>query len=524
MQARKSALQQLKQASKCLQCAAIAPRNATLRASSRSYVTNTTAEIQPHSTRPTTSSLGLRCRATGPSRRTYAAISAAELQFGQPVHETHPHLLRAGEITPGITAQEYADRRSKLAASLPPNGIAILASSDTKYRSGAVFYEFHQEPNFLYLTGFNEPEAVAVIQRIGSGSDYIFHLFLRPKDAKAEQWDGARSGEQAALDVFNADESADINKLHFLLPPLISAASEVYTDMAKCSGLGLFFRNQEAPPNDFQKMLKDRKVKPLRPLMNELRILKSEAEIANMRMAGKISGRSFTNAMRQQWTKEKDLGAFFDYDFKIGGCEATAYIPVIAGGQNSLSIHYVRNNDVLKDGEMVLVDAGGEYGGYIADITRTWPINGKFTDPQRDLYEAILGVQRSSVSLCRESANVTLDKIHQITEFGLKDSLQRLGFNMSGNALETLFPHHVGHYVGLDVHDCPGYPRTVPLKAGHCVTVEPGIYVPDDERWPAHFRGIGIRIEDSVCVQDDSPLVLTTEAVKEVVDIEALRD
>jgi intermediate cleaving peptidase 55 len=152
--------------------------------------------------------------------RTYASISAAELQFGQPVHETHPHLLRAGErrspmnpvqpllttpVTPGITAQEYADRRSRLAASLPNNGIAILASSNTKYRSGAVFYEFHQEPNFFYLTGFNEPEAVAVIQKVGS-TDYNFHLFVRPKDPKAEQWDGARSGERAVLDVWNADE------------------------------------------------------------------------------------------------------------------------------------------------------------------------------------------------------------------------------------------------------------------------------------------------------------------------------
>lgn len=271
-------------------------------------------------------------------------------------------------------------------------------------------------------------------------------------------------------------------------------------------------------------MLKDSKLKSLKPLIHEIRIVKSEAEIANMRIAGKISGRAFTNAMRQQWTKEKDLGAFFDYAFKTGGCETTAYIPVVAGGENSLSIHYVRNNDVLQDGEMVLVDAGGEYGGYIADITRSWPVNGNFTDPQKDLYEAILKVQRSSVSLCRESANMTLDKIHQITEHGLRDALKQIGFDMSGNALETLFPHHVGHYIGLDVHDCPGYSRQVPLKAGHCVTVEPGIYVPDNERWPAHFRGISIRIEDSVCVQADSPLVLTAEAVKEVVDIEALRD
>lgn len=459
---------------------------------------------------------------TSQFHRSYASVSATELQFGQPVYETHPHLLRPGEVTPGITAQEYADRRAKLAASLPDKAIAILASSDTKYRSGAVFYEFHQESNFFYLTGFNEPDAVAVIQR--NGADYKFNLFLRPKDPKAEQWDGARSGEQAALDVFNADESGDINQLHTLLPPLISGATEVYTDIAKCSGFGRFFRSQDSPPNDFQKMIKDSKVKPLRSFMNELRIMKSEAEIANMRLAGKYSGRAFTNAMRQQWTKEKDLGAFLDFDFKIQGCDTTAYVPVIAGGKNALSIHYVRNDDVLRNDQIVLVDAGGEYGGYIADITRSWPVNGKFSDAQRDLYEAILKVQRSSISLCTEAANMTLDKIHQITERGLKEALQQLGFDMSGNALDVLFPHHVGHYIGLDVHDCPGYTRSVSLKSGHCVTVEPGIYVPDDERWPVHFRGIGIRIEDSVCVQEDSPLVLTTEAVKEIVDIEALRD
>jgi intermediate cleaving peptidase 55 len=319
-------------------------------------------------------------------------------------------------------------------------------------------------------------------------------------------------------------QSGDINHLHELLPPLISGASEVYTDIVKCSGFGRFFRDQDLVPNDFQRMIKDSKVKPLKPLMHELRIIKSKSEIANMRLAGKFSGRAFTNAMRHQWTKEKELGAFLDYDFKIAGCDTTAYVPVIAGGQNALSIHYVRNDDVLQDGQIVLVDAGGEYGGYIADITRSWPINGRFSDPQKDLYEAILRVQRSTVSLCRESANMTLDKLHQITEHGLIEALKQLGFDMSGDALDVLFPHHVGHYIGLDVHDCPGYARSVRLKAGHCVTVEPGIYVPDDFRWPEHFRGIGIRIEDSVCVQDDSPLVLTTEAVKEIVDIEALRN
>ncbi|KAI4255124.1 MAG: hypothetical protein L6R35_007521, partial [Caloplaca aegaea] len=163
-----------------------------------------------------------------------------------------------------------------------------------------------------------------------------------------------------------------------------------------------------------------------------------------------------------------------------------------------------------------------EYGNYITDITRTWPISGHFTPPQKDLYNAILTTQRKCISLCRASASNSLDRIHQIAEETLKDSLNGLGFDMSGNALETIFPHHLGHYIGLDVHDTPGQSRQAPLRAGQCVTVEPGLYIPDTDRWPAAFRGMGIRIEDSICVQEDHPLVLTTEAVKEVEDIEAL--
>jgi intermediate cleaving peptidase 55 len=270
-------------------------------------------------------------------------------------------------------------------------------------------------------------------------------------------------------------------------------------------------------------MLQDSKVTPLQPTINDLRVFKSEAEIAMMHLAGGISGRAFIKAMSKGWKTEKDLGAFLDYEFKAGGCDTAAYIPVIAGGKHALKIHYVRNDDVLYDENMVLVDAGGEVGGYIADITRTWPVSGKFSDAQRDLYNTILNVQRSSISLCRESAHMSLDKIHKITEHGLLEGLKQLGFDMSGNAMDILFPHHVGHYIGLDVHDCSGYPRTGALKSGQCVTVEPGIYVPNDDRWPKHFRGIGIRIEDSICVREDSPLVLTEVAVKEVSDIEALR-
>ncbi|KAI4230354.1 MAG: hypothetical protein L6R36_000165 [Xanthoria steineri] len=476
--------------------------------------------------------------------RLYAAVSAADLQFGQPVHETHPHLLQPGELTPGISALEYAQRRTKLASKLPKNGIAILAASDVKYRSGAVFYDFHQDSDFFYLTGFNEPEAVAVIGKSTVNDDHSFHLYVRAKDPKAEQWEGSRSGVQAAVDVFNADEvrdsalskmfslkvsqSGDIKDIGKQLSRIISDASEVFTDASpprpSASAFSRLFATKTPPDVQGLATLLDQKsVKPLRNVLNEIRNIKSDAEISNMRKAGQASGRAFTEAMRQAWTAEKDLTAFLEYKFKRNGCDTSAYVPVVAGGKNASQIHYVRNDDVLLEGDLVLADAGGEYGNYITDITRTWPISGTFTAPQKDLYNAILATQRTCIALCRADASNSLDKIHQIAEASLKDSLARLGFDMSGNALETLFPHHLGHYIGLDVHDTPGQSRKHPLQAGQCVTVEPGIYVPDTDRWPAAFRGMGIRIEDSVCVQEEHPLVLSTEAVKEVDDIEALR-
>ncbi|OJZ91099.1 hypothetical protein ASPFODRAFT_180405 [Aspergillus luchuensis CBS 106.47] len=461
-------------------------------------------------------------------RRTYASISAAELKFGQPLHETHPHILEPGELTPGITALEYAQRRSRLANKLPKYAVAVLAAAEVTYRASGIFNEYRQDSNFFYLTGFNEPNALAVIANDGSGDNHLFHLYCREKDAKAELWDGARSGTRAAIDVFNADESGDIERIGDLLPKILADATEIYTDIPAFnpgrSSLHRYLYGPTGASEKLKKIVDHRKVKPLRSILNEMRVFKSEDEVVQLRRVGQASGRAFTESMRQTFSKEKDLTAFLEYNFKRNGCDNSAFVPVVAGGSNALSIHYTRNDDVLRDGDMVLVDGGGEAGTYISDITRTWPVNGKFSDPQRDLYNAVLNVHRSCVSLCREDAGLSLDRLHSVAETGLRDQLIQLGFDVSGGAMGILFPHHLGHYIGLDVHDCSGYSRGYNLKAGQCITVEPGIYVPDDERWPARFRGIGIRIEDSVCVGDDSPIVLTTEAVKEVDDIEALRD
>ncbi|TPX18848.1 uncharacterized protein E0L32_011463 [Thyridium curvatum] len=425
-----------------------------------------------------------------------------------------PHLRPA--VTPGISAQEYHDRRAALAAQLAPDSVAVLAAADLKYRSGAVFYPYRQDSNFLYLTGFAEQDSLAVIRKTGpQPEDFLFALFVRPKDPRAEQWSGPWSGTQAAQDVFNADEALDINAVDAELPRLLKGAKKVYTDIELSRG---------GRDTKFAALLGRLRAQPLAPLVHAQRAIKSEAEVANMRRAGRLSGRALTDAMRRPWASERQLAAFLDNEYALSGLDGQAYVPVVAGGPRGRMIHYVQNNAALRADEMVLVDAGGEYGTYVADITRTWPASGRFAPAQRDLYSAVLRAQRTGVSLCRAAAGLSLDRIHAVVEDALRAGLVELGFDTSGDAMSVLFPHHVGHYVGLDVHDTPGYPRHVALRPGHCVTVEPGVYVPDDARWPAHFRGMGVRIEDSVCVGEEDPYILTTEAVKEVDDIEALRE
>lgn len=455
-------------------------------------------------------------------RRTHISSSPAKVCH-QHHHIKIPISTKAPPVTPGITAQEYADRRAKLAFSLPDGAVAVLPGADIKYRSGAVFYPFRQESNLLYLTGFCEPNSLAVIRKTGpSLGDYSFHLFCRPKDPFAEQWSGPWSGLRAAEDVFNADEAGDIHQLSSLLPPLLRDATRIYTD-ASPDFQSTHLRTLPSP----------RPTSPLQPLVNTLRAIKSPAEIAAMRHAGQISGRAITSAMRRSWTSEPDLNAYLTFAFSQHGLSGPAYVPVIAGGPRGRLIHYVHNTALLKEDETILVDAGGEYGFYITDITRTWPASGRFSAPQRDLYAAVLAAQRVSVALCRANSGLSLDEIHRATEAELQRELGKIGFDFGqghrmfsrggGDLMSVLFPHHVGHYIGLDVHDVPGYSRSVPLRAGHCVTIEPGVYVPDDERFPKHFRGLAVRIEDSVAVEEDTQVVLTAEAVKEVEDIEALR-
>ncbi|ODV90325.1 hypothetical protein CANCADRAFT_26013 [Tortispora caseinolytica NRRL Y-17796] len=442
------------------------------------------------------------------------------MAFGQPIYETHPHLIQPGEISPGITAQEYYERRIRLSSLLRPKSAAILIGSDVKYRAGNVFYEFHQDPNFFYLTGFDEPDSLMVIENISSKCS--FHLFVRPKDPKAELWDGSRTGVEAAIEIFNADASGSSATMPGL-EKLISSSENIYLNQTdtRDSSFSLFTGPKTFSGGKIHQMVRNKAIYNIGPIVESLRTIKSSAEIDVMHKASRMSAKAYNDAYKTKFTKESDLYAFLEYRFKIEGCDRSGYVPVVAGGTNALQIHYTKNYDVLRDEDLVLVDAGGQLGYYCADISRTWPVGGKFSAAQKDLYEAILSVNKDCIKLGSEASKFSLNEIHHYSVELMDIALKNIGINVSRSTLARLYPHHVGHYLGLEVHDTPSVSRSNPLKAGQVITIEPGIYVPEnDPDVPSAYHGIGIRIEDNVCVGTKQPFVLTSAALKEVSDIE----
>ncbi|GAB5592346.1 aminopeptidase [Umbelopsis nana] len=441
--------------------------------------------------------------------------------YGQPVFETHPYALQKNEVTPGVTALEYELRRTALMNSLPEGSLVISLGYRTRYMSNNVFYPFHQNTDFWYLTGFNEPDAAVLLEKDSSPKGYKMTMFGLPKNPSIELWDGPRTGLDGIIEKFGADQAYTSMQFASRLKEAINNAKCIYVDTNMSSG-SILSASEPA-----QKLISNGKfskpVKQLSPLIQEFRSIKSDAETKIMRQSGEISSKAFIEAMK--FTKpgitEGQLWAKLDFECRMRGSSMLAYVPVVAGGPNALSMHYVRNDMKLRDGDLVLVDCGGEYNGYASDITRTWPVNGKFSDPQKKLYQAVLNVNKACIKLCIESHNMSLHGIHDVSVKLMKQELDKIGFPVkSGDVERVLYPHHVGHYLGLDVHDCHDLDRSRRLKEGMVITIEPGLYVPYDNQFPEEYQGIGIRIEDNVCVGKEDPWILTVTAPKEVVDIE----
>ncbi|AGO11233.1 AaceriACL028Wp [[Ashbya] aceris (nom. inval.)] len=452
------------------------------------------------------------------------------LQAGQAIHESRPHMLKSGELTPGITAAEYFSRRIKLAERMRPKSCAIIVGSELKYASGPVFYPFQQDTNLFYLTGWLEPDTIMVLEKpTANPSDVILHMFVPRRDALVEAWDGPRSGPDGAREIFNADESMEIDKIREGLTRILKRCDSVYYDYPTSKGSmpsgfnDVFGATVSRAHETMRSMISSSAVNMnrLSPLITALRCIKSPAEINVMRRAGRISGRAYNQAYAQRFRTERTLQAYLEYNFISGGCDKRAYVPVVGAGKNALYIHYTKNDDVMYDDELVLVDAAGSLGGYCADISRTWPVSGKFSGPQRDLYEVVLAVQRKCISLCSANLGYSIHDIHEKSVAFMREELGNLGISsVQSWDVNKLYPHYIGHNLGLDVHDVPGASKGSPLQAGQVITIEPGIYIPDEPGFPAYFRNIGIRIEDNIAVEQETYRNLTVEAAKEIVDIE----
>lgn len=467
--------------------------------------------------------------------------------MGQPMHETRRHLLPVpGQLTPGISALEYYNRRLALAAQLPERSAAILVGNRVQHSSGSVFYDFQQDNDLFYLTGWLEPDSVAVVEKVadrGDENDVVFHLIVPPKNPATELWEGAKSGLEGAYDFFNADEVAGIGRIDSYLRQIIERNDYVYFDNKNKGGNGqghakfkLFFDfGPQGHLLTIQEMLRTSRavVKPLKPILAEHRLFKSEAEIKVMHRAGQISSRAINTAIAQvgsdaPFSTEKNLALYLEYAFKRGGCDKQAYIPVVASGRNALTIHYTRNDDLLYRDETVFVDAGGKLGGYCADISRTWPNspNG-FSQYQREIYDVVLNANKVCIEQCHENSAMSLQDLHELSVMTLTQELRQIaGFAevTRSEVSRELFPHYIGHHLGLDLHDVPLVSRNTRVKKGNVITIEPGLYIPAHTKWPKEFHGIGVRVEDDIAVGKTSGdvLNLTSLCVKEVADIEAL--
>ncbi|KAF7301306.1 Methionine aminopeptidase [Mycena indigotica] len=468
------------------------------------------------------------------SYRGYATAAVSKpSSYGQPLFQSHPHLVANTELTPGFSSEEYETRRRRLMESLPDSSIVVSTAGTIKYMSGQIFYKFRQASDFWYLTGFDEPDSAVILEKNSSSRGYRMSLFSAGRDSAKEKWDGARTGFPEARSLFKADDARSIDQFAPHLRSLLSSYSNVFVDLPpgtprRKSGSKSLFQFLSSTPlrNDNDAVLdalSSSRRKPLAPKIARLRTIKSDAELDVMRKAAQISGRAHAATMgfTKPGLSEAALAAHFEYICALGGSQRPAYVPVVASGANALIIHYTSNNHLVQENELVLIDAGCELHGYASDITRTFPASGRFTEAQRDLYAAVLSAQKNLIQLCTEDSGIGMHQLHMKTCTLLRQELKQVGIDVVGNDLDLLFPHYVSHPIGLDLHESTYFDRLASLRRGMVITVEPGIYVPPTAQFPKHFHNIGIRIEDQVAVGKDVPEIISSVAPKEIDLVEA---
>ncbi|MEQ1370106.1 Xaa-Pro aminopeptidase [Acinetobacter schindleri] len=434
-----------------------------------------------------------------------------------------------------LTQAEFQERRDILAGEMGLRSIAIIATSPMALRNRDADYKYRADSSFFYLTGFAEPEAVAVIETFDSEEEgYTYSLFCRERDREMEIWNGYRAGVDGAVDDYEADEAYAIDlldeeileklqnkdKLFYRVGHSAEFDARVAKWIAQASGESR--RGKSAPAQIVQ----------LDRIVDEMRLHKDANEIELMQIASDISAEAHTRAMQtvRPGMMEYALEAELNYVFGKNGC-VPSYNSIVGGGENACILHYVENDKELKDGDLVLIDAACEYQFYASDITRTFPVNGKFSPEQKALYNIVLDAQIAAINAVQ--IGNSYKEPHNVAVRILVQGLLNLGI-MQGKIEEIIetesfrqfYMHGTGHWLGMDVHDVGAYKANGEWRSyeeGMVVTVEPGLYIaPDDETVDPKWRGIGIRIEDDVVATQNGPLVLTAKVVKTVEDIEAL--
>ncbi len=432
-----------------------------------------------------------------------------------------------------IPSSEYARRRQALMAQMAPGSIALLPAAAQQLRNRDVEHVYRQDSDFQYLSGFPEPEAVLALIPGRAEGEYV--LFCRERNPERELWDGLRAGQAGALRDYGADQAFAIDEIDEILPGLIEGRSRVYYALGASaefdrqlvgwlSSIRSRARQGATPPGEFA---------ALDQLLHEMRLIKSEAEIAVMQAAAEISARAHVRAMQasRAGLYEYHLEAELDYEFRKGGAKMPAYGSIVAAGRNACILHYRENDAELRDGDLVLIDAGCEIDCYASDITRTFPVNGRFSVEQLAIYELVLAAQAAA---CAEIApGKHWNQAHEASVRTITAGLVELGLLagevealIAAEAYKPFYMHRAGHWLGMDVHDVGNYKvggTWRALQPGMVLTVEPGIYIAHDNaavepRW----RGIGVRIEDDVVVTAEGCRVLTGGVPKTVAEIEAL--
>ncbi|KAJ8734312.1 hypothetical protein PYW07_014863 [Mythimna separata] len=454
--------------------------------------------------------------------------------LGQPTYHTHRHMITDQDhLTCGITQAEYKERRerfvSKLTEELNVNAahIIVIPAARKQYMSDKIPYVFRQNSDFFYLTGCLEPSAALVLLKESQTDNFKSILFVHDKDAHAELWEGPRTGCAVAPKLFCVDEAQPIEQFGTFLNKmtLSTKPAVLWYNMESVADLEVQKAVQGALRGDNNNLT----IADPQRALHFMRVIKSPAEIELMKETCYVGSQSINMAMActREGISEHMMGAVLEYTTKIGGAEHLAFPPVVAGGSRATHIHYVANNQLLGENELLLVDSGSQRSMYNSDISRTWPVSGKFNKYQQILYELVLNVQIRLIEILGEQ-RPPLDQLFDTMCRLLGTHLQQEGIlsreihsqELIGKAYR-LCPHHVSHYLGLDVHDAPLVRRNVPVSTNMIVTVEPGLYIrPDDDTVPEEFRGVGIRIEDDVLITDGSPLVLTDHCVKGVDEIE----